>query len=104
MGGFAKGQSIEHSAQNLVARKIICAGIHFYFTLMFCLIQLPVLVTIFSVHLDEVNKMAGESNAPFKQDYQKNLIQVLLRIFPGKYGPSHYGLNVHNLLGNNYLK
>jgi hypothetical protein len=32
----------------------------------------------------------------------QNLVQVTTQHFSGKYGPSHYRLNVHNLLGNNF--
>lgn len=50
----------------------------------------------------EEAKVAGKSSASFTGITQ--ILQVLLSVFPAKYRPSHYGLNVHNLLGNNYLK
>lgn len=47
--------------------------------------------------------MSGDSSVPFTEVTSRPCSEPL-SLFPGKSGLSHYELNVHNLLGNNYLK
>lgn len=66
-------------------------------SLTFCLAWLTEVT--FSVTLEEADEKVSKSHGPFV-----TLCKYPQAFFSGKSGPSPYGLNGHNLLGNNYLK